>query len=346
MMPGVTAPDTILSYRDLKVHLDTDDGVVKAVDGVSFDVPRGKTVCLVGESGSGKSVTARAALALRPRIARIASGAVTFRPREGAEIDLAALDPRGEPARRLRGRAIALIPQEPMTALSPIRSIGAQLVEALHAHHAITRKDAEARAAEVLGEVGIPRPAERLSAYPFQFSGGMRQRVCIAMALICRPELIVADEPTTALDVTTQANILDLLAELKTSHGLSMLFITHDLGVVAEIADEVVVMYLGRVVESGPVERVFGQPRHPYTQALLRSIPRPGMSRSERLAAIRGMVPSPFDRPSGCSFRTRCDRALPGVCDRSEPALRDDGGGGLVACHRFDEQPARVELPA
>ncbi|MGL5138131.1 MAG: ABC transporter ATP-binding protein [Beijerinckiaceae bacterium] len=324
-------PTPLISIRDLKVHFPTDEGLVKAVDGVDFDIPRGRTVCVVGESGSGKSITARAILNQVPKPGSIVAGTIRF---EGdAKVDIAALDRRGEAIRAIRGREIALISQEPMAALSPVHTIGNQIVEAIRLHLPLTKKQARERAAEMLGKVGIPKPKDRLDSYSFELSGGMRQRVCIAMALSCEPKLLIADEPTTALDVTTQANILDLIAEFQQKLGMSVLFITHDLGVVAEIADEMVVMYLGRVAERGSVEDVFANPRHPYTQALLRSVPRMGRGARERLYSIPGMVPNPFDRPEGCGFNPRCEKRIAGRCEMVDPGMTLFGDGGAARCH-------------
>jgi peptide/nickel transport system ATP-binding protein len=325
----------LVSIRDLKVHFATDEGLVKAVDGVDFDIQRGRTVCVVGESGSGKSITARAILNQVPKPGGIVAGSIRF---EGdAKVDIATLDRRGEAIRAIRGREIALISQEPMAALSPVHTIGNQIVEAIRLHLPLTKKQARERAADMLARVGIPKPKDRLESYSFELSGGMRQRVCIAMALSCEPKLLIADEPTTALDVTTQANILDLIAEFQRDLGMSVLFITHDLGVVAEIADEMVVMYLGRVAERGGVETVFSSPRHPYTQALLRSVPRMGRGARERLYAIPGMVPNPFDRPEGCGFNPRCEKRIAGRCDVLDPEMTLFGDGGAARCHLHGE---------
>ncbi|MCP4561643.1 MAG: ABC transporter ATP-binding protein [Bosea sp.] len=326
------APSPLVAVSDLKVQIGTDDGLVRAVDGVTFDVPRGRTLCIVGESGSGKSVTGRALINLLPPSGRIAAGSILYAGRDGQAVDVTSLDPRGRQIRALRGKEISLISQEPMAALSPVHTIGQQLVPVIRRHLNLSKKAAQARAVEMLGRVGIPRPAERLNNYPFEFSGGMRQRVCIALALSCRPRLLIADEPTTALDVTTQANIIDLLQELQREDGLSILFITHDLGVVAEIADDVAVMYLGRIVERGTVDEIFADPRHPYTRALLKSVPRLGSGRGSRLAAIRGMVPSPFERPKGCDFHPRCEVAIKGVCDSVDPGTIAIGPRRDVRC--------------
>lgn len=234
-------------------------------------------------------------------------------------LNITKMDPRGKEIRRIRGKDIAMIFQEPMTSLSPVHTIGNQIMEAILLHLPVDKQGARERAVEVLRRVGIPKPETRLGAYPFQLSGGMRQRAMIAMALACEPDLLIADEPTTALDVTTQANILDLIRELQQDLGMSVMFITHDLGVVAEIADDVVVMYLGTVAERGDVDAIFHDPKHPYTRALLRSVPKMGLGARDRLDSIRGMVPHPFARPSGCPFHTRCDSFMPGTCDRLVP---------------------------
>ncbi|MCR9121731.1 MAG: ABC transporter ATP-binding protein [Phyllobacteriaceae bacterium] len=322
----------LIKVEGLRTHFFTDEGVVKAVDGVEFSIPMGKTVCVVGESGSGKSMTGRSILNMIPYPGRVLEGAVHWRPNGAAPIDLLSLDPKGRAIRAIRGKDIALISQEPMAALSPVHTIGNQMVETIRMHLGLSKSEARQRAVEMLDKVGIPRPADRLDSYAFELSGGMRQRVCIALAVACEPKLLIADEPTTALDVTTQANILDLFRQLRDDMGVSILFITHDLGVVAEIADEVVVMYLGQVVEQGPVRQIFHDPLHPYTRALLGSVPRLSRNRKERLATIHGMVPSPFERPSGCLFHPRCDVAESGLCDRVMPALTRTPTGRAVRC--------------
>jgi peptide/nickel transport system ATP-binding protein len=330
------ADAALVEIRDLSVHIPTDHGVVKAVDGLDLTIPRGRTLCLVGESGSGKSQTARALLNQVPRPGRIAGGGIRYHGLPTGPVEITALPRDSAAIRAIRGREIALVAQEPMASLSPVHSIGSQVMEAIRLHLPLTRRQARARAIEIMASVGIPRPGERFDAYPFEFSGGMRQRVCIAMALACEPKLLVADEPTTALDVTTQANILDLLADLQARLGMAILFITHDLGVVAEIADEVAVMYLGRVVEQGPVDAVFHRPRHPYTRALLASVPHL-TDAGARLATIRGMVPSPHARPSGCGFRDRCDLAVAGLCDSLVPGATMVGEGHAARCHRAQD---------
>jgi len=325
----------LLSIQGLKTHFGTPEGVVRAVDGVDLEMCKGATLCVVGESGSGKSMMARSILQIVSRPGRIVAGSIRFARDGRPAVDIAPLDPKGAAIRAIRGRDIAMIFQEPMNSLSPVHSIGNQLVEKILLHHRIGRQAAVDRAAEALDRVGIPDPRRRLSSYPFELSGGMRQRVMIAMALACRPALLIADEPTTALDVTTQANILELIKALQDETGMAVMFITHDLGVVAEIADEVAVMYLGRVVERGSADRIFTDPQHPYTLALLRSIPKLGgrRERGRRLDAIAGMVPHPLNRPPGCPFNTRCPEAVAGLCDRVDPEMRELSPGHFGACH-------------
>ena len=309
----------IVEVRNLATHFDTPEGMVKAVDGVSFDIRRGRTLCVVGESGSGKSQLARSIMQLISPPGAIVSGSVLLRRADGTTADIASAAPNGRQMREIRGKEIGLIFQEPMTSLSPVHSIGEQVAETLLLHFPVTQQEARERALAMLDRVGIPKPAERYRNYPFELSGGMRQRVCIAMALVCHPSLLIADEPTTALDVTTQANILDLIRDLQADFGMSVMFITHDLGVVAEIADEVMVMYLGKIAETGAVDDIFDDPRHPYTRALLRSIPRLELGRRTRLEQIEGTVPHPFDRPVGCEFSSRCDQMIAGLCDAHVP---------------------------
>jgi len=292
----------LLSIRDLVVDFRADSGDFRAVDGISLDVPRGRTVALVGESGSGKSVTAQAILRILPKVARISGGSILFDdPADSqAPIDLAALDADGEPMRALRGGRIAMIFQEPMTSLSPLHTVGDQVTEALILHADVNRKEARERAMEVFARVGFPSPKRALTTYPFELSGGLRQRAMIAMALITRPALLIADEPTTALDVTTQAQILELMAELQADTGMSLLLITHDLGVVANMADDVVVMYRGRIMEAGTRDDIFRRPQHPYLKALIRAVPRFAMEPGERLTPIREVKTAPFseeDKP-------------------------------------------------
>ena len=336
--------DLLLELKELKTQFFTEDGIVRAVDGVSFEMKRGETLGIVGESGCGKSVTARSILQIVEHPGRIVDGQILFHRvsrDNGSEhietVDLVALGARGAEIRDVRGKDISMIFQEPMTSLSPIHTIGNQITEAIRLHLPVTKQEAEKRAIELLHRVGIPQPAERMDTYTFQLSGGMRQRAMIAMALSCGPSLLIADEPTTALDVTTQAQILDLMKELKDDMGMSIMLITHDLGVVAEMADDVVVMYLGTVVEKGTVVEVFHDAHHPYTQALLRSIPKYGLrAAGQRLNSIRGMVPDPYSRPEGCPYHPRCDHMMPGKCDRISPPSFEIGQDRVVRCLLYD----------
>ncbi len=329
----------LVEIRDLRTHFFTDDGVVKAVEGVDLDVHANRTLCILGESGCGKSIMARSMLRIVDSPGRIVDGSITYRAADGRTVDLAKARLGSKELRGIRGQDIAMIFQEPMSSLGPITKIGKQITETLLLHRKITKAEAKEIAIEMLNKVGIPNPAERYEAYPFELSGGMRQRAMIAMALSCEPRLLIADEPTTALDVTTQAQILDLIAELKDELAMGVMLITHDLGVVAEVAEDVAVMYMGRVVEKGDVYSIFENPQHPYTQALLKSVPRIGGERRRRLPAIRGMVPHPLARPSGCPFRTRCDHAMAGVCDVEVPELTEVGGS-QVACFLHDTEVA------
>ena len=317
----------LLEIRGLKTHFKTDAGWLHAVDGVDLSVDAGETVCVVGESGSGKSVTAMSVLQLVPMPpGRIVAGQVLWDGR-----DLVPLAPAE--MRKLRGREIGVVFQEPMTALNPVYTVGEQISEGLRLHEGLSRAAAMDRAAELLALVHIPMATRRVNDYPHQFSGGMRQRVMIAMALACKPRLLIADEPTTALDVTIQAQILDLLTELKERLGMAVLLITHAMGVVAEVAQRVVVMYAGQVIEEGSVEEVFERPWHPYTQGLIRSIPRidADASRGSRLVSIPGTVPSLVEPPPGCRFAPRCAYARD-ACTQATPALREVGMGHRVAC--------------
>jgi len=318
---------SLLDIRGLKTHFKTDDGWVHAVDGVDLRVEAGETVCVVGESGSGKSVTAMSILKLLPMPpGRIVAGQVLWEGRDLVPLPDARM-------RQLRGREIGVVFQEPMTALNPVYTVGEQIAEGVRLHEGLSRADALARAAELLALVHIPQAARRVRDYPHQFSGGMRQRVMIALALACKPRLLIADEPTTALDVTIQAQILDLLTELKERLGMAVLLITHAMGVVAETAQRVVVMYAGQVVEEADVNALFERPWHPYTQGLIRSIPRidADATRGARLASIPGTVPSLVDPPAGCRFAPRCAYARD-ACTRATPALREVAPGHRVAC--------------
>jgi peptide/nickel transport system ATP-binding protein len=329
--------DPVLSVNNLRTYFPTMEGVVQAVDGVSFEIRPGETLGVVGESGCGKSTLGRTLLQILDNPGRIESGSVIWRRDDGEgnvnEIDIAKLAPDSRAMRSIRGDEIALVFQEPMTAFSPVHTIGNQLNEAIVLHTDIPYKEAGERARELLDMVGIPNPEQRLKEHAWQLSGGLRQRAMIAMALACDPKLLIADEPTTALDVTTQAQILALLRRLQEENGMAILLITHNLGVIAEMADEVVVMYLGKAVESGPVEDVFYSPQHPYTQGLLRSIPSIYAKGVERLPSISGWIPHPFNRPSGCTFRPRCPSFMEGICDRHEPEFQPlEGTQQTVSC--------------
>jgi peptide/nickel transport system ATP-binding protein len=332
----------LLEISGLKTYFGVSDKAIRAVDGVDLTINDGETVCVVGESGCGKSMMARSILRIVPPPGKLAGGAMRFRKANGETVDLASLDPRGEPIRAVRGREIAMIFQEPMTSLGPVQTIGSQIVDAIRLHMKVSKREARNQAIEILRRVGMPRAEERLDAYPFQLSGGMRQRAMIALALSCRPRLLIADEPTTALDVTTQAVILDLIRDLQAEFGMAVLFITHDLGVVAEIADSVAVMYLGRVVERGSVDTIFHDPHHPYTRGLLRSIPRLGIHVGEDLDTIEGMVPNPLDRPRGCSFHPRCREAIAGYCDRIDPVQTTLPDGSEVRCLLYEDRRAEA----
>ncbi|GLQ56150.1 ABC transporter ATP-binding protein [Devosia nitrariae] len=318
--------DILLEIRNLSTYFETRSGVVKAVDGLDLTLRRNHTMCVVGESGSGKSMTASSILQILKRPGRIVSGEMIYHFRDGRTVDIARLDPNSKQMRAIRGKYISMIFQEPMTSMSPVHTIGSQISEMMLVHEDVSKAEAKARTIELLTRVRIPDAAARFSSYPFQLSGGMRQRAMIAMALACRPDLVIADEPTTALDVTTQANVLNLMREIQRESGISIMLITHDLGVVAEVADDVTVMYLGRTMEQANVFDLFNAPKHPYTRALLGSVPRLDLQRGERLTQIRGMVPNPFARPTGCPFVTRCPERRFGLCDRQEPDLyRLDG---------------------
>jgi peptide/nickel transport system ATP-binding protein len=326
--------------RNLKTYFAQDEGVVKAVDGVSFDLYPGVTLGIVGESGCGKSVTARSILRIVDRPGRIVEGEIWFR-RPGANgggqvVDLAKLAPNGEEMRSIRGAEIALIFQEPMSSFSPVHSVGNQIDEAIRLHQPVGRREARVKTIEMLRRVGVSSPEQRVDQLAHQLSGGLRQRAMIAMALSCQPTLLIADEPTTALDVTTQTQILELMRQLQQEDGMAIMLITHDLGVVAEMATDVVVMYLGRVVEQGPVDAIFHSPRHPYTRALLRSIPRLRARTRERLVPIAGSVPHPYARPAGCPFHLRCTEFMAGTCDRRQPELRPIGDGHTVSCFLYE----------
>ncbi len=338
--PTATEPTPILSVRNLKTHFELDEGKVRAVDGVSYDIRSGQVLGIVGESGCGKSMTMRSILRIVEPPGRIVDGEILYRPSNpkgfetdsGGYVDLAKLDARSKKMRRIRGGEIALIPQEPMSAFSPLHTIGNQMIEAIRLHRKVSKGEARQIAITSLREVGIPSPETRIDSYSWQMSGGLRQRAIIAMALACNPSVLIADEPTTALDVTTQAQILDLIKRLRQEHDSAILFITHDLGVIAQLTDDVIVMYLGKVMEKGPVDGIFHDAKHPYTRALLRSMPSIDSSPRVQLPTITGSIPHPFNRPAGCPFHPRCPDAMPGKCDRYVPALVEVEPNRPVAC--------------
>ncbi|AGL49423.1 MULTISPECIES: ABC transporter ATP-binding protein [Thermotoga] len=316
--------EPLLRVENLKTYFYTEDGVVKAVDGVSFEVREGETLGIVGESGSGKSVTSLSIMRLLDQNGKIVDGKIIFKGRNLLELS-------ENEMRKIRGKEIAMIFQEPMVALNPVFTIGDQIMEAIILHQNVSEKEARKMAIDLLRKVGIPEPEKRVDEYPHQLSGGMRQRAMIAMALSCRPSLLIADEPTTALDVTIQAQILELMKELQKEYGMAIILITHDMGVVAEMSDKVAVMYAGKVVEYGDVKTIFTEPKHPYTYALLESIPRIDVEQ-ERLKSIPGNVPDPLNFPPGCKFHPRCEFFEKGKCDVEEPELEDLDGNHKVRC--------------
>ena len=324
--------ESIQSVRGLKTHFRLRTGTLKAVDGLSFELQAGRVLCIVGESGSGKSVTAQSIMRLIELPGRIVDGAISFRDQ-----DLLALTEHE--MEDLRGNRIGMIFQDPMTSLNPVFTIGEQIIETIIAHTGASKEEARARAVELMRLVGIPEPEGRLSDYPHQFSGGMRQRVLIAIAIACEPDILIADEPTTALDVTIQAQILRLLSDIQKKLGSAMILITHDLGVVSAMADEVLVMYSGRMVEYGDVKTIFRNPRHPYTLGLLDSIIKLDDSRESELRSISGLPPIPIDPPSGCAFRDRCEKAMD-ICGEQDPPWVETATGSTAVCHAVEAEEA------
>jgi oligopeptide/dipeptide ABC transporter ATP-binding protein len=329
----------LLDVNNLKTYFFMDEGTARALDGVDFQIKRGQTLGVVGESGCGKSVTARSILRIVPRPGRIVEGKITYyQPVENGtlteEINLTEVNPKGTLIRSIRGGQIALVPQEPMTSLSPVHTLGNQIVEAIVLHQSVSKAEAREKAVEMLRLVGMPQPDRTIDRYPHELSGGMRQRGVIAMSLSCHPNLLIADEPTTALDVTTEAAILKLMRQLQDELGMAIMFITHNLGVVAQMTEYVIVMYMGKVVEEADVDTIFYEPKHPYTQALLQSIPRLGQRTRERrrLESIKGTVPDPYSIPKGCSFHPRCSQRILGVCDQEDPPYLEVGEGHKVRC--------------
>jgi peptide/nickel transport system ATP-binding protein len=325
------AADAILEINHLEARFVLDEGTVRAVDDVSVALTRGTTLGLVGESGCGKSVTARSVLQILPAGGQIARGEILYHRADGV-VDIAKLSAKSEKIRRIRGKEIAMIFQEPMAAFSPAYSVGRQIGEAIRTHEPVSKGTARSRTIDLLGQVGIPQPRRVVDRHPFELSGGMLQRCMIAMALSCSPSILIADEPTTALDVTVQAQILALLKKIQAETGMSLIIISHNMGVIAEMADTVAVMYLGRVIETAPLWELFDRPQHPYTQSLLRSIPMVTNEVNPRLVPIKGNVPGPYAIPSGCRFHPRCNEFMPGTCDRAEPALMVASGQHRAAC--------------
>ena len=353
----------LVEVKNLKVQFDVRDGIIKAVDGATFEIKRGQTMGIIGESGCGKSVTARAILQMVPRPGKVVDGEVIYHRRvksNGSElidhVRITELDPDGREIRKIRGGEIGMIFQEPMSSLTPvytagthikeavslhrlmpIRKVEPQMVEAVRAHRQVTKQEAREIAIEMLHKVGLPKPEQRVDSYPHQLSGGQRQRVMIAIALSCQPAMLIADEPTTALDVSIEAQILDIMRDLQETADMAIMFITHNLGVVAEMAEEICVMYMGKVVERAPVVDAFYEPQHPYTRDLLKSIPHVGKKTRERLASIKGMVPDPFNLPSGCVFHPRCPAYMPGKCDRIVPGWTQVGTDHWASCLLYEE---------
>ena len=342
--------DTLVEIKDLHTSFYLTEGVARAVDGVDLTIQRNRTLGVVGESGCGKSITSLSLLQLVPPPGRIDSGEILFyKPVQNngknATVDvvnITTLDPKGKEIRDIRGNHISMVFQEPMTAMIPVRTIGQQITESIILHQGVSKQSAREQAIDMLARVKMSRPERVIDDYPFQLSGGMRQRAVIAMALSCRPSLLIADEPTTALDVTTEAQILDLMRVLQNDFGMAIMYITHNLGVIAEMADEVAVMYMGKVVEQTDVKKIFSNPLHPYTRGLLASIPQLNETivhadRSRRLQTIKGMVPDPYKRIIGCPFAARCPAFMPDICDKIEPANVMAESGHTVRCHLYTE---------
>lgn len=349
-------PDNLVEIKNLRTYFHLAEGIVRAVDGVDLKIKRGRTLGIVGESGCGKSIMSLSMLRLLPPAGKIEEGEILYHKLvKGSEsngvaetVDLARLKPNSSEMRDIRGNHISMVFQEPMTAMSPILTIGRQITEAVILHQKVGKVEAREIAIEMLARVRMPNPERVIDDYPFQLSGGMRQRAVIAMGLVCRPHLLIADEPTTALDVTTEAQILHLMRNLQEDFGMAILYITHNLGVIAEIAEEVAVMYLGKVVEQTSVKSIFTNPLHPYTRGLLKSIPqlRDVLIRHDetrRLQTIKGMVPDPYHRLRGCPFHPRCPEAIPNVCDAIEPGVTQVEEGHIVRCHLYQQD--RVTAP-
>jgi peptide/nickel transport system ATP-binding protein len=329
--------NTLLEVKDLKVAFKTDEGVVQAVDGVSFSVKRGQTLGIVGESGSGKTVSAKAIMQLLPRTAIVdKDSSIQLQRKNGDIVEITQLKTTGSEMQRVRGGEIAMIFQEPMSSFSPVHTIGNQIMEAILAHRQVSKQEAREIAIDILDKVGIANPSVRMDQIPFELSGGMRQRAMIAVALSMNPSLLIADEPTTSLDVTIQAQILELMNQLQEEFKMAIIFITHNLGVIAQVADEVAVMYLGQIMERGTATEVILRPQHPYTRSLLQAIPRLDHL-GGRLTAISGDIPSPLEHPGGCPFHTRCEQAIAGVCDTQKPALTRISSTHTLHCFSHEQ---------
>ncbi len=353
--------DVLVEIQDLRVEFELRAGIVKAIDGVTFNINRGETLGVIGESGCGKSITARAIMQMVPKPGKIANGQVLYHRRAKGStqtdiVNVSKLDPDGETIRQIRGGEIGMIFQEPMSSLTPVYTagvhineatslhylmpnvkVGDQIAETVAAHKKLTKQESRALAIEMLHKVGIPKPGQRVDSYPHQLSGGQRQRVMIAIALSCGPDMLIADEPTTALDVSIEAQILDIMRKMQEEENMAIMFITHNLGVIAEMAKEIVVMYMGKQVERASTVDIFYEPKHPYTKALLQSIPKVGRKTSVRLASIEGMVPDPFHLPSGCVFHPRCPSFMPGKCDKIAPTWHKVIGDQWVSCLLYEE---------
>jgi len=327
----------VLSVRDLKAYFSLDEGIVKSVDGVSFDAWKGQVVGVVGESGCGKSVTMKSVLRILEKPGKIVGGEILLQKEDNPNeyIDLVKLPENGPEIRDIRGGRIALIPQEPMAAFSPVHTIGDQITEAIRLHRLVSKREAYKICIDTLHAVGMSMPEKRFNSYSWQLSGGLRQRAIIAMAIVSNPSILIADEPTTAIDVTTQAQILKLLKKLQQERDMTILFITHDLGVIAQMTQYVVVMYLGRVMEKGPVDDIFHNPKHPYTRALLDSIPSAQKTTKVKLPTIAGSIPHPFNKPSGCPFHPRCTKMIPNVCNIDPPAETVVGEDHVAYCFLY-----------
>lgn len=338
--------DILLTVRDLHISFRTDEGIVTAVDGIDFAVKRGQTLGIVGESGSGKSVTVNALMRLLPRNGILGQGtSMELTRKDGQVVDLAKLRDRSREMRSIRGGEIAMIFQEPMASFSPVYTVGNHMVEAIRTHRDMSKNEAREYAIDLLDKVGIANPSQRFKQYPFELSGGMRQRAMIAVALSTGPSLLIADEPTTALDVTIQAQILNLMRDLQDEFDMSIIFITHDLGVISQVADEILVMYLGKVMERGSVGEVIRNPQHPYTRSLLRAIPKLD-TLGQRLTAIGGKLPSPLERPTGCPFHTRCPEVIVGTCDGTMPTMTEISGTHSANCFLLEQEHRLEEISA